>query len=313
MPVEPQSNNQESTSTQPARRRGGFWPRRVQFAQERSGRRPKWRFDLAEELYACGHAAPSKSVDPQFAELVRFHRALKQAATEVDYEKVRLRHPALVDASELYEENGLSRWTLEARVLAGQTTAEIAELLRLSVETVAMYEAAFFDVRDRLEAPYWIVGKALGPQYHEKLEAGRVDVVLKTFAYHCGPGILEVLLNEVVDSHGRLKPLELQNLHTPEGRSTARAQFAVAAMTGPSEPKHFQELFGILQLIRDAERTFSSKSTGATSVSVDLTPLPTQFPGESEGTEPVFAETSSPADLQEAPAEDSGRESGEAA
>lgn len=310
---EPPTPLQESPSAPPPSRRSGYWQRRIRFAQERSGRRPTWRSDLAEELHACGRMPPNKSIDPPFAELIHFRRRLEQAATEADFAKLRRRHPALVEAVELHERNALTRWMLEARVLAGQSTTEIAHLLQLSAATVAMYEAVFFDVRDRLEAPYWVIGQAIGPRYHEKLEACRVDAVLKVFAYYCGPRMLDLLLSEVVDARGRLKPLELQNLHTPEARNTARAQIAVAAMTGPSDLKRFQELLGIQQLIRDAQHNFSSKSTVATSVSVDPMPLPTQFSGESKRAVPVSSETSGPPDMQEVSTEDSGCETGEAA
>jgi hypothetical protein len=51
---------------------------------------------------------------------------------------------------------------IEARVLAGQTPAEIAAMENLPIEVVEGYESLLFDVRNKLHAPSYIRNYAIG-------------------------------------------------------------------------------------------------------------------------------------------------------
>lgn len=78
-----------------------------------------------------------------------------------------LRHPAIYQAHELFEETGPKfrnlRWASKARLLARQTYAEIAELHGCTVEAVEAYAALFFNVRERLGASDSINNCLLNP------------------------------------------------------------------------------------------------------------------------------------------------------
>jgi len=256
--------------------RRGFSSIRLRFARERPSRRPAWRWDLAGELIASGLTAPRAATDPMFAELVRFRRTIAKADVST-ISTTTTKQPELFEAWRLREQDGLPRWVLEARLLAGQSTEAIAKLQGLSVPVIEAYQAAFFDVADRLGSTLWVLRTVFGPDYLSRLEGRDVGALLRAFCYYTGPIGLDALLAHAVDADGRLRPLEIGNLETAEARTAARVQVAVVSMIGSSEPKRLVELTGVRQLISDAEHRFSAQTRARTAVSMAATALPEEF------------------------------------
>ena len=87
------------------------------------------------------------------------------------------------------------RWEVEARLLAGQTNAEIADRLGLGGDTVEAYEAIFFAVRDRLAASDWVAACLLGVNLFEGFDAADSELVMKILGYHGGPFVLDAYLD----------------------------------------------------------------------------------------------------------------------
>jgi hypothetical protein len=79
---------------------------------------------------------------------------------------------------------------IEARILAGQSDAEIAAVYGMSAAAIEWHEAAFFNVRDRLLSATWVVDRVIGVAF----PAGDDGPVLKKFGYFGGPKNLEVVL-----------------------------------------------------------------------------------------------------------------------
>jgi hypothetical protein len=90
----------------------------------------------------------------------------------------------------LRDEGGLLKDEVEARILARQSDAEVADACGLDRATVTAYEMAFFCVRDRLAARDWITAQAIGLEF-PPADVGRV---WKYFAYYGGPLTLEVFI-----------------------------------------------------------------------------------------------------------------------
>jgi hypothetical protein len=90
--------------------------------------------------------------------------------------------------------SGDVRVELEARLLAGQDDSAIAARLELSPGVVAAYERLFFDVRDVLEKPDYIMKVVLGSPAYIALRTDDLATITKYYGYTLGPMALDYLL-----------------------------------------------------------------------------------------------------------------------
>ena len=150
-----------------------------------------WRLAAAERLAAARpRRRPALPIDPAVARLTTVLKAEarppgSRRAVEPDADRVAWR-----EAVALRDAGGPARAEVEARLLAGQTDAEIAARCGLSPGAVGWFEAAVFHVRDRLAARDWVVGRVIGTSF----PPGDPGPVLRYFGYHGGPGLLDVAL-----------------------------------------------------------------------------------------------------------------------
>src|SRR6185295_2316725 len=85
------------------------------------------------------------------------------------------------------------RAVIEALVLAGEAPTSIATHVGVSARAIEWYETAFFDVRDRLSAPAFIVHRVIAGAAAQSGSAPFMHV-WKTAAYLGGASVLHVLL-----------------------------------------------------------------------------------------------------------------------
>jgi hypothetical protein len=131
-----------------------------------------------------------------------------------------MENPGLFYAYEIYErmnEDPVPIHILEARLLARQTHEEIAELFGTIPETVAWFEALFFNVTPRIDSRDWITKQVLLPALMRRYTHYRTDSVaddaprsrrdnsytsitpfidgtLKLFAYFGGKHVVDLML-----------------------------------------------------------------------------------------------------------------------
>jgi hypothetical protein len=86
------------------------------------------------------------------------------------------------------------RMELEARVLARQTTGEIAARLVLTADVVVAYERLYFDVRGRLGDSDYVMAVVIRHTLHDGFAAGDIDAVMKVFAFGYGPVVLDAVI-----------------------------------------------------------------------------------------------------------------------
>ncbi len=116
-------------------------------------------------------------------------------------------HQVIAQAHALYQQDGLTRWHLEARLLTHQPLHEVAACCSLSPATVEAYAALFFDVRDHLGARDWLHHRALPPGYW--LDGFRRDDVrslLRLAALRGGPLVLDRALRVLTSVGGTAPP-----------------------------------------------------------------------------------------------------------
>jgi len=86
------------------------------------------------------------------------------------------------------------RLELEARLLARQSSEEIAERLSISAAAVDAYHDAFFDVRGRLKSRTYVVKKAVGMDSGLGSRPVTLEGLTKQVAYFAGPAVLDTIL-----------------------------------------------------------------------------------------------------------------------
>jgi hypothetical protein len=101
--------------------------------------------------------------------------------------------------------NSYQRSVLDALALCAAPLEKIAELTGVSQEAVEIYEAIFFDVRDR--APFWITSMVLQPIFASSA-TGNIDITLKFAALALGQKGVEQLL-----FRGGLSEQDMETMH----------------------------------------------------------------------------------------------------
>lgn len=102
--------------------------------------------------------------------------------------------PGFAAARRLYEDGGPLRMQVEAYLLTGLDDEAVAARCGLTKDVVSNYELVFFNVRERLGAPDWVVSAALGRRHAPRDERSAAVYLLKGFAYFGGRVLLDAIL-----------------------------------------------------------------------------------------------------------------------
>lgn len=101
--------------------------------------------------------------------------------------------------------DGEWRSILEARLLAGQSSVEIAYAFGTFPTSIDWYEKMFFDVRDRLDRRDYIIKVILGTAADREANSSgsttdhQRDMTFKLFAYFGGPMVLDWIITGLID------------------------------------------------------------------------------------------------------------------
>lgn len=193
---------------------------------------PDWRhrrvMELVNKPLSDGKPRRTSLYDD---EIVRVYRKFMQSYRKGDQEGrlrfLMLHNPALFMAHYMFERSASGNQAdadmallIEARLLAGQTNQEIANLAGTHPDVIEWYSLLFFDVRPRLEHRDWIVTRVLVPALIRSPASGGygsragvedeegdqpidsvnvfghsfLDGSCKYFAYYGGPAVLDAIL-----------------------------------------------------------------------------------------------------------------------
>ncbi len=218
---------------------------------------PDWRWRRAIWHVDTGHRYSRARDDAATGRAVSFVRGWRRCRTRRQFSGLRRRAPALFAAHEIFRSEGRPRLELEARLLAGQSFAEITARLALPQNVIEAYEQTFHAVSDRLAARGWIT-RLLGAHRHGGEEFASV---VKSFAYSRGPHMLEALLANIVDANGRFTLEKTRDWSTKEGRLAARLAILVIARRSSSKPALTDELCRASELISRLEQIQAPKKS----------------------------------------------------
>ena len=154
-----------------------------------------WRWRHARAVVTGGRRASARRDDPESIIVICYVRAEARCRTDGDRARLARRWPALDAARWLAGGAAPPRWEVEARFLAGQGDAAIAAGCALDPETVRWFEAAFFQVRDRLaRGRDWVAIQAVGGGPWNHFADGDRGTLWRYAAATGGVPLLEVFM-----------------------------------------------------------------------------------------------------------------------
>lgn len=161
--------------------------------------KPHWRWDRAVYLFDRRQSPVRNRDDAETVYFLRYLRRLHQRGPRLPP------HFAPIhEARRIYEQGGLERDILQARILTGQSLSEIAKLSGRSSAEVQAYVDAFFAVHPRLACKSWVVNQVL--RYPRGLGVGLpLGTVLQKLGYFGGSFVVEPVIAYARQLHSRLR------------------------------------------------------------------------------------------------------------
>lgn len=160
----------------------------------------RWRWDKAKTLIDSNRR-PGRG-DDRYVHKARsfmlYRKQLEMAETRYRQQVIFQKFPHFQYAAEIDAEKVAVdlRISIQARLLAGQTDEEIAEVVGVHAKCIEAYEAVFYCVRDRLQYRDWVRSQCLLPSLlanNGKFTAP--ECMAKMFGYWAGPVALEFVLS----------------------------------------------------------------------------------------------------------------------
>lgn len=131
------------------------------------------------------------------------------------------------------DEKAPMRWSIEARVLAGDTDENIAKRIGTDPSIIAAYVKVFFDVRSMLENRDYIVNVIMADAVARGVTERQYDLLWKMFAFHGGSHALDAVMSKVTSLYKPERPEEVAGFFQDFAVNTMKQKAAIAALTVP--------------------------------------------------------------------------------
>lgn len=215
-----------------------------------------WRWRLAEHLRATGRRRVPQPWhrDVSVRRIRQFQAALGRCRSDAAHLRLARREPALYAAWQIWSAGSTPITSeLRARILAGQTDAEIAGLLGVTPAAVAEYEAMFFDVRSRLSAPSYVVHVVLGGRMNAEIEPGDVDALWGSVGYFHGPAMLNAVVAGCDSAYRPERFEQLAEFFRTDAQATLWRRIWLAARSlNPTDHRTQLQLLKLLPSLQEA-------------------------------------------------------------
>jgi hypothetical protein len=220
-------------------------------------RPPDWRWRTSwNNDQSRYHRCP----DAYVAAARRFRNGWNACRTNSEEELLAARMPILYQAHGLYvDRRDGARQALEARVLAAQDEAAIAQALGIHPSVVTFYECVFFDVRDRLGNRDYILRVVLSPTSFGDASDGPLQYAWKLLGYLGGPAVLEVLMDATAPSPRPTGAAQIREFLDRFADDTLRKRLAVASSRLDATDRAIREALLWLASRENSRRTDDSK------------------------------------------------------
>jgi hypothetical protein len=190
-------------------------------------KQPNWRWERARWLRE--HRVGRRHGDDA-PTLVAKDFQLKEARCRsyLDFEALERKYPGIFWAQREYlQPDSLTRWAIEAYLLARTKLEDIADWCATTVEVIIWYEALFFNVLPYLRHDTYIVNVVMGRSVHHGLMERDFDLLWKMIGYAMGPIALREFIKPIKSTRIRdldqLKPGFVDGINSQIARKMALA------------------------------------------------------------------------------------------
>src|ERR1700733_714102 len=199
---------------------------------------PDWRWLRAQDIFHGGPPATVRLDGATSATLIhraaRFFKALQGCDCEERQMKLAWERPDMFWAHYLYDQpDHPMRWSIEARILAGESDREIARRIGCSEEIIQIYEALFFNVRDKLNPKDYIFNVVLKDAVLRGLREREKDLLWKLVAYTGGSYMLDAVINPLVTPRWIYSSEEILEFFQESAINVIKKKTAIAALSIP--------------------------------------------------------------------------------
>jgi hypothetical protein len=200
-------------------------------------RAPHWRWLRAMQIDGGGPRA-SRAADGEegftwVRRAVRLKRHFEQAGNRHDalYALMHRDRELFWAHSMWADERAPTRWGIEARVLAGETDAEIADKVGTDAGIINAYVNVFFDVREKMRHVDYIVNVVMADAVTRGLQERHYDLLWKMLGYHGGTHVLNAVINKFTRTDRPDNPDNVAGFFQDFAINTMKYKAAVAAVT----------------------------------------------------------------------------------
>lgn len=210
-------------------------PTEIELTLDNPWRPVDWRWQRALKLHQEEFTRNRRFDDQFIVGAVKFLEASESAEDSPNQALIlALRQPALHWAIEL-SKNPDNAWRaeVEARVLSGESGKEICKRMGMREDVLRTYESLFYDVRDRLNQPAYVMHVAIGQALHRGLRETDWPLLWKFYGYTYGPRMLDAVIGQAI-APGRPRTADdVKFCFQDDGMASVLRKQALAARTVP--------------------------------------------------------------------------------
>ena len=210
---------------------------------------------------------------------VRFKLAYARAINPEDQCQLAINHPEVFWAHWLFtQERHPARYAVEAYLMARQTDREVGLRCGVPPEVVNAYESLFFNVREKLNYPEYILHCVLGESIQKGIESRNFDLLWKLYGYFCGPHLVASLTSGFPVNVWCQSSDSVSSAIQDDAIATMKLKAAIAAKTIPVNQRTqlglLEQFTKFVEIERLSETDGKSKEVVMSHLAAALASLP---------------------------------------
>jgi hypothetical protein len=236
----------------------------LNYMMQNPWRSPQWRWLRADSIINNeGPLTTPRRDGPDGYKWIRraaqFKRIYNQYAEPYMQCQLAMEMPAIFWAHHVWaDDNGPTKWAIEAHILARETDKEIAWKIGSSPEVVAAYEAIFFNVREKLNYREYILNSVMSDSVTRGISERHYDLLWKLFGYTGGPHVLDSMISRLVNPMWCARSDDVPNFFQDAALNIMKRKAAVASLTVPINSNTQLNLIDAFVKYVEIERTTDS-------------------------------------------------------
>jgi hypothetical protein len=214
----------------------------------------------------------------------------QQHASRNEYEMAVLaeKRPELYWAHWLWANGRSQKSSVEAHLLARENNFEIGHRCGILPGVIEAYESLFFNVREKLSHPNYVLHCVLGEAVHRGYSSGDFDLVWKMYGFFLGPHVLSAIESGFSGANWASTPDSVGAAVQDDAISTLKLKSALAAKTIPIN-QHTQvailELFcKFTEIERNSDTAGKAQDTLLEHIGAMMAALPLNVAGTNPAT-----------------------------